>query len=39
MKHRDRQLLKKIISECKDIAGYTKETGEKGFLKEVLKFD
>jgi uncharacterized protein with HEPN domain len=32
MKHRDIQLLKKIISECKDIVRYTKEIGEKGFL-------
>lgn len=33
MKHRDVQLLKKIISECKDIIRYTDEVGEKGFFK------
>jgi uncharacterized protein with HEPN domain len=32
MEHRDIQLLKKIISECKDIIRYTNEVGEKGFL-------
>jgi uncharacterized protein with HEPN domain len=32
MKHRDVQLLKKIISECKDIIRYTNEIGEKSFL-------
>lgn len=32
MEHRDIQLLKKIISECKDIIRYTNEIGEKGFL-------
>lgn len=32
MRHRDRQLLKKIISECEDIIRYTTEIGEKGFL-------
>ena len=32
MKHRDIQLLKKIISECKDIIRYVNEIGEKGFL-------
>lgn len=32
MKHRDIQLLKKIISECKDIIRYSNEIGEKGFL-------
>lgn len=32
MKHRDIQLLKKIISECKDIIRYTNEAGEKGFF-------
>lgn len=32
MKHRDNQLLKKIISECNDIIRYTNEVGEKGFL-------
>jgi len=32
MEHRDIQLLKKILSECKDIIRYTNEIGEKGFL-------
>ena len=32
MRHRDIQLLKKIISECKDIIRYTNDTGEKEFL-------
>lgn len=32
MKHRDIQLLKKIISECRDIIRYANEVGEKGFL-------
>ncbi len=32
MKHRNSQLLKKIILECKDIIRYTKEIGEKGFF-------
>jgi len=32
MEHRDIQLLKKVISECKDIIRYTNEVGEKGFL-------
>lgn len=32
MKHRDIQLIKKIISECKDIIRYTNEIGEKAFL-------
>lgn len=32
MKQRDIQLLKKIISECKDIIRYANEIGEKGFL-------
>ncbi len=32
MKHRDIQLLKKIIFECKDIIRYTNEAGEKRFL-------
>lgn len=31
MKHRDIQLLKMIISECKDIIRYSNEIGEKGF--------
>lgn len=31
MKHRDIQLLKKIVSECKDIIRYSNEIGEKGF--------
>lgn len=33
MKHRDIQLLKKIISECEDIIRYTNEVGQKKFLK------
>ena len=33
MEHRDSQLLKKIISECKDIIRYSNEIGEKGFIK------
>ncbi len=36
MKHRDVQLLKKIISECKDIIRYADELGEKGFLKMMF---
>lgn len=32
MKHRDVQLLKKILSECRDIIRYTSETGENNFL-------
>jgi uncharacterized protein with HEPN domain len=32
MKHRDIQLLKKIISECKDIIRYASNVGNKGFL-------
>lgn len=32
MKHRDIQLLKKILSECKDILRYTEQIGENGFL-------
>lgn len=32
MKHKDIQLLKKIISECVDIIRYANEVGEKGFL-------
>ena len=32
MKHRDVQLLKKIISECKDIIRYANEIGESEFL-------
>lgn len=33
MKHRDIQLLKKIILECKDIIRYTNEVGKEEFLK------
>jgi len=36
MKHRDIQLLKKIISECKDIIRYTNEIGKKGFLENDI---
>ena len=36
MKHRDIQLLKKIISECKDIIRYVNEIGESGFLKNDI---
>ena len=32
MKHRDIQLIKKIVSECRDIIRYANEIGEKGFL-------
>ena len=32
MKHRDIQLLRKVLSQCKDIIRYTNEIGEKGFL-------
>lgn len=32
MRHRDIQLLKKIISECKDITRYAHEVGKKEFL-------
>ena len=32
MKHRDIQLIKKIIAECNDIIRYTNETGEQIFL-------
>ena len=28
MKHRDIQLLKKIVSECEDIIRYTNEAGQ-----------
>ena len=31
MNHRDIQLIKKIISECKDIIRYTSEIGERVF--------
>ncbi len=36
MKHRDIQLLKKIILECKDVIRYTNEIGEKGFLESDI---
>ena len=36
MKHRDIQLIKKIISECKDIIRYTDEIGEKSFLGNAI---
>jgi uncharacterized protein with HEPN domain len=36
MKHRDIQLLKKIISECKDIIRYTNEIGEEEFLQNDI---
>lgn len=32
MEHRDGQLIKKIIAECKDIIRYTNDAGEAGFL-------
>lgn len=32
MKHRDRQLIIKIIDECKDIIRYTGEIGKDAFL-------
>lgn len=32
MNHRDIQLIKKIISECKDITRYTSEIGERVFF-------
>jgi uncharacterized protein with HEPN domain len=32
MRHRDIQLLKKIISECNDIARYTSQAGKQEFL-------
>lgn len=32
MTHRDIQLLKKMVSECKDIIRYVNEVGEKEFL-------
>ena len=32
MNHRDIQLIKKIIFECKDITRYVNEVGEKGLL-------
>jgi uncharacterized protein with HEPN domain len=34
MKHRDKQLLRKIASECEDIIRYTNEVGEQGFLEK-----
>ena len=36
MKHRDIQLIKKIISECNDIIRYTNEIGEKSFLENDI---
>lgn len=33
MRHRNIQLLKKIVSECEDIIRYTNEIGQEGFLK------
>ena len=36
MDHRDIQLLKKIISECKDIIRYTNEVGEKDSSKMMF---
>ena len=36
MKHRDLQLIKKIISECKDIIRYTNELGENSFLENDI---
>lgn len=36
MKHRDVQLLNKIIAECKDIVRYTNEVGENGFLENDI---
>ncbi len=36
MEHRDIQLLKKIMSECKDIIRYTNEVGKKGSLKMMF---
>ena len=36
MKHRDIQLIKKIISECNDIIRYTNEIGEISFLKNDI---
>src|SRR5690554_5296941 len=32
MKHRDLQLLKKIIAECNDVLRYTNEVKKEGFL-------
>ena len=32
MNYRDRQLIKKIITECCDILRYTNEIGKEGFL-------
>ena len=36
MKHKDIQLIKKIISECKDIIRYTDEIDEKTFLENDI---
>ncbi|HYE10152.1 MAG TPA: HepT-like ribonuclease domain-containing protein [Patescibacteria group bacterium] len=36
MKHRDTQLIMKIISECKDIIRYTNEIGEESFLENDI---
>lgn len=36
MKHRDVQLIKKIISECKDIIRYTNEIGKEAFLENDI---
>ncbi len=36
MRHRDKQLLKKIMSECKDVMRYTGEIGRAGFLKNDI---
>jgi len=36
MEHRDIQLLKKIICECKDIIRYVNEVGESGFLENDI---
>lgn len=36
MNHRDIQLIKKIISECKDIIRYTSEIGKQLFLENDI---
>jgi uncharacterized protein with HEPN domain len=36
MEHRDIQLLKKILSECKDIIRYVNEVGEKHFFENEV---
>ncbi len=36
MKHRDLQLIKKIISECNDIIRYTNEIGKESFLENDI---